>query len=234
MKKNLVVLSGAGISAESGLGTFRDTGGLWENYQIEDVATPQAWLRNPELVTDFYNMRRKSCMEASPNIAHTILAELEKDFNVNIITQNIDDLHERAGSTQVLHLHGQIMQVKSSGPNQEKEYFPIDSWEVKIGDNCPEGYQLRPHVVWFGEDVPLLNEAAKIVNEADYFLIIGTSLNVYPAAGLSEVTPRDCKNYLIDPNAEELNLNSRYQLFKNTATLGILDFKDEIKKAAQI
>lgn len=233
MKKKLVVLSGAGISAESGLGTFRDSGGLWENFKIEDVATPEAWAKNPELVTEFYNMRRKNCMESEPNVAHKILAELEKDLDVHIITQNIDDLHERAGSGKILHLHGQIMQLKSSGPNQEKEYYDTTEWEVKMGDVCSEGYQLRPHVVWFGEDVPLLHKAAGIVNQADFLLIIGTSLMVYPAAGLSEVAPIGCKKFIIDPNVHELPLNDRFTKYACTATEGALLFKDDIKKAAQ-
>lgn len=221
-KKSLVVLSGAGISAESGLGTFRDSGGLWEKYNIDDVATPQAWEKNPELVTNFYNMRRKQAYEAQPNKAHKDLVELEKSYDVTIITQNIDDLHERAGSSNVLHLHGEINKVKSSGPNAEKEYFEQKNWEVKIGDKCPEGYQLRPHVVWFGEAVPMLEKAAEIVSKADVFVVAGTSLNVYPAAGLVNYVPNHCECYLVDPKTVEVPLN--FIVIQEKASKGIKIF----------
>lgn len=176
MKEKIIVFTGAGISAESGLGTFRDSGGLWEKYDIHEIATPEAWHKNPDLVNEFYNMRRKQCYEANPNKAHVALFELEKYFDVQIITQNIDDLHERAGSTNVIHLHGEINKVKSSGPNAEKTYYPQDHWGVKMGDVCPEGYQLRPHVVWFGEEVPMMETAIKTMETADIVIVIGTSL----------------------------------------------------------
>lgn len=225
-KKRLVVLSGAGISAESGLGTFRDSGGLWEEYRIEDVATPDAWNNNPTLVTEFYNMRRKQAYEAQPNEGHKILAELEKDFDVIIITQNIDDLHERAGSKNVLHLHGEISKVKSSGPNAEKHYYPQKNWEVKMGDLCPEGYQLRPHVVWFGEAVPMLEKAAEIVETADLFLVVGTSLNVYPAAGLVSYVSEKCVKYILDPNL--IQISNDFKQIELNATDGMKLFRNEI------
>lgn len=227
-KKRIVVLSGAGISAESGLGTFRDSGGLWEKYRIEDVATPEAWQKDPKLVTEFYNMRRKQAYEAEPNKAHLILAELEKSYDVKIITQNIDNLHERAGSTNVLHLHGEINKVKSSGPNSEREYFEQLDWEVKMGDLCPEGYQLRPHVVWFGEAVPMLEEAAKIAQTADIFVVVGTSLNVYPAANLIYEIPNDCKAFVIDPS--DVPTSSNFKHIKANATEGV----DVLKKTLTI
>lgn len=225
-KKRLIVLSGAGISAESGLGTFRDSGGLWEKFNIEDVATPEAWAKNPALVNEFYNMRRKQAFEAQPNNGHKVLAELEKDFEVHIITQNIDDLHERAGSANVLHLHGEIDKVKSSGPKQEEKYFDQQHWEVKIGDLCPDGYQLRPHVVWFGEAVPLLDKAAEIVQTAELFLIVGTSLNVYPAAGLVHYAPRGCKCFVIDPNSVEVP--NEFTHIRHNASEGMKILKSSI------
>jgi len=227
-KKKIVVLSGAGISADSGLGTFRDNGGLWEQYNIEDVATPQAWAKNPELVTRFYNLRRKQAYEAQPNEAHHILAELEHHFDVQIITQNIDNLHERAGSTNVLHLHGEISKVKSSGPNSEKQYFDQENWEVKIGDKCPEGYQLRPHVVWFGEAVPMMDEAEKIAKQADIFIVIGTSLNVYPAANIVYYIPNNIPCFLIDPN--EVDVPSHFKLIKANGSEGMKMLREELIK----
>jgi NAD-dependent deacetylase len=217
--KRLVVLSGAGISAESGLGTFRDSGGLWENYRIEEVATPEAWRKHPELVLEFYNMRRKINNKAQPNSAHMQLAELETHFDVQIITQNIDNLHERAGSTKVLHLHGEINRSKSSGPNQEKAYFPISGDELNMGELCPDGYQLRPHVVWFGEEVPLLERADQLVQTADVFLVIGTSLNVYPAAGLVHSVPSHCQCYAIDP--KDIPVSPRFEHIRSDAGTGM-------------
>ena len=225
--QKIVVLSGAGISAESGLGTFRDNGGLWEKYNIEDVATPQAWNKNPQLVTEFYNMRRKQAYEAKPNKGHQVIADLEKDFDVTIITQNIDDLHERAGSSKVIHLHGEISKVKSSGPNSESKYYPQDNWEVKMGDLCSEGYQLRPHVVWFGEEVPMLDEAAKICQTADIFIVVGTSLNVYPAAGLIHYVPNEAKCFLVDPS--EVSVPRNYTIVSENASTGMLKLKTIIK-----
>ncbi len=194
-KKKLVVLTGAGVSAESGLKTFRDSDGLWEGYNIEDVATPRAWRRNPQLVLDFYNLRRKNVLEAQPNAAHIGLAELEKSFDVTIITQNIDDLHERAGSTNVLHLHGEILKMRS-----EKDHglvYEIKG-DIKLGDMAEDGQQLRPHIVWFEEPVPRIEEAIPIVRNADYFVVVGTSLVVYPAAGLVNYAPWNIPKYIID------------------------------------
>lgn len=221
--KKLVILSGAGMSAESGLGTFRDQGGLWEQYKIEDVATPQAWEKDPELVTDFYNMRRKQCYAAKPNGGHRAIAELEKEYDVTVVTQNIDDLHERAGSTDVVHLHGEISKVKSSGPDQERAYYDQKHWEVKTGDCCPQGYQLRPHVVWFGEAVPMLEKAALIMEKADIFVVVGTSLNVYPAAGLVDYVSPTADCYLIDPG--EVDVPGNFEVIREKATTGLKKLK---------
>lgn len=225
-KETIVVLSGAGMSAESGLGTFRDSGGLWEKYPIEEVATPEAWQKDPKKVTEFYNMRRKQCYEANPNKGHVALAELEKEYNVIVVTQNIDDLHERAGSSNVIHLHGEITKVKSSGPHQEKQYFDQVDWEVKMGDKCPDGYQLRPHVVWFGEAVPMLEEGAKAVEQADIFIIVGTSLNVYPAASLIHYVKSGARQLLIDPN--EVSVPSQVEVIKENATSGLIKLREKL------
>ena len=197
--KKIVVFTGAGISVESGLPTFRGSDGLWEGHRVEDVATPEAWEKDPELVQNFYNKRRADCIAAEPNHAHKKLAELEKDYDITIITQNIDDLHERAGSSKILHLHGQIRKAQSSlNPNL---IYDIDGADIKDGDLCELGSQLRPHVVWFGEAVPNMVEAYKVARQADVFVTIGTSLQVYPAANLLYETKPDCKLILIDPNA---------------------------------
>ena len=198
--KNIVVFSGAGISAESGLGTFRDSGGLWDKYKIEDVATPQAFKKNPELVLEFYNIRRRQLLSSSPNSAHYALNKLQDNFNLQIITQNIDDLHERSGSNNVLHLHGKLRQSKSTLDNK---LYEIEGSELILGDLCPNGAQLRPNVVWFGEAVPMMDVAIEIVKTADIFIIIGTSLNVYPAASLIHYTSNSCEKYIIDPNADD-------------------------------
>jgi NAD-dependent deacetylase len=221
MKKRLVVLSGAGISAESGISTFRDSNGLWENHAIEEVATPEAWKRNPELVQRFYNERRKQVLDVQPNDAHRYFAALEDDFDVTIVTQNIDDLHERGGSTDVLHLHGNIRQCKSSGPNQEKRYYPIDGWELTMDHKCPEGYPLRPHVVWFGEAVPNLELAAEIISQTDCLIVVGTSLNVYPAAGLIHYAPEGCQKFVIDPKARELSVDHTFIRIDRSAVEGV-------------
>ncbi|KIA92121.1 NAD-dependent deacetylase [Pedobacter kyungheensis] len=202
----LVVLTGAGISAESGLKTFRDSDGLWEGYNVYDVATPEAWERNPDLVQEFYNERRRQVVAAQPNAAHRILAELEQDFDVEIITQNIDDLHERAGSSKVTHLHGIITRSQSS--LRPSLTYPIAGTEIKMGERCKLGSQLRPHVVWFGEAVPMIEVAAKICEKADLFVLIGTSLAVYPAAGLIDFVPRQVNKYIIDPKTPDVK---RYQ-----------------------
>lgn len=199
MKKNLVILTGAGMSAESGIATFRDSGGLWEKFPVEQVATPEGFAVNPKLVLDFYNMRRRELLKAKPNKGHYMLAEMEKDFNVRIITQNIDNLHEQAGSTEVLHLHGELMKARSSG--DDSLIYDIDPAhpDILMGDKCEKGFQLRPHIVWFGEAVPMIHEAEKICRMADIFVIIGTSMNVYPAAGLLDDVKRNIPVYLIDP-----------------------------------
>ncbi len=198
MKKKIVVLTGAGMSAESGIKTFRDSDGLWEEYRIEEVATPQAFLSNPQLVLDFYNYRRKELIKAEPNQGHLRLKELEKDFNVQIVTQNIDDLHERAGSQNVLHLHGELLKVRSIGTGELFELTP-NNIEIKVGSKCPDGFQLRPHVVWFGEAVPELENAIPFFQNADICVIIGTSLQVYPASGLIDYLPSGTPIYVIDP-----------------------------------
>ncbi len=216
--KHVVIFSGAGISAESGLKTFRDTDGLWENYKIEEVATPEAFENNPQLVLEFYNMRRKQVLEAQPNAAHFSILDLEKNFNVQIITQNIDDLHERAGSKNVLHLHGEIL--KSRSINSHLTY-PIKGHEIKHGDLCENGHQLRPDVVWFGEHVPNMEKAEKLCEKADILIVIGTSLNVYPAANLVDCVNNNCKIYLIDPSEVPLWKRKNVTQIKMKATEGL-------------
>lgn len=222
--KKIVVFSGAGMSAESGINTFRDSDGLWENYKIEDVATPEAWLRNPEMVQDFYNQRRKNILDAQPNSAHQIIADLEKSFDVQVITQNIDDLHERAGSQQVLHLHGNIRLAKSSKPNAQysTDFYHIYGWQLDLEkDRCPEGYPLRPHVVWFGEAVPAYEEAVDLIQHADIFIVIGSTLSVYPVAGLIHEISKHCEAYYIDPQANYSRVPEQFQCLKMTATAGM-------------
>lgn len=198
--KKVIVLSGAGMSAESGILTFRDNGGLWQNHSIEEVATPYAWMKNPELVNEFYNQRRKQLLEVDPNAAHFALAKLEDKFDVQIITQNVDDLHERAGSSNVLHLHGELRKVRSE--KNEALISVLDGWELKMGDLAEDGAQLRPHIVWFGEAVPEIENAAKLVHLADILIVVGTSLSVYPAAGLLNETKFGCRRIYIDPKAD--------------------------------
>lgn len=200
MKRKLVAFTGSGISAESGLKTFRDSDGLWEEYNVYDVATPEAWHRDRKLVLEFYNARRRQVITASPNAAHVALAKLEPKFDVEIITQNIDDLHERAGSSKVLHLHGEIM--KSQSTLYRNLIYPINGSELNEGDLCERGAQLRPFVVWFGEEVPMIRVGEQIISQADIVLIIGTSLQVYPAAGLVRFAPHTSKKYYIDPNPD--------------------------------
>lgn len=224
--KNIVVLTGAGISAESGLRTFRDTDGLWEGYNIEDVATPEAWKRNPELVQDFYNMRRRDVLAAQPNAAHKALARLQQKYNVNVITQNIDDLHERAGSKSVLHLHGIITRSQSS-VNPELTY-PIEGSEIKMGELCELGSQLRAHVVWFGEPVPMMEQAIDLCLQADLFIIIGTSLAVYPAAGLVHYVSKDVPVYIIDPKIPDVGLPKQFIKIKEKASTGVTQLVDEL------
>ncbi len=200
--QKLVVFTGAGVSAESGIKTFRDSGGLWEEYDITEVATPQAFQKNPVLVLDFYNQRRKQVVTAQPNLAHTALVKLEKKFDVHIITQNIDDLHERAGSKKVLHLHGEIM--KSESTRYPELVYDVKNNEIKMGEMCEKGFQLRPHIVWFGEMVPKMEPAIDIVSNCDILIVIGTSLDVYPAAGLVNYAPETARKYLVDPKAKRL------------------------------
>ncbi len=222
--KKIVVFSGAGMSAESGISTFRDSNGLWENYDIQDVATPEAWHRNPELVQRFYNERRKNILEAQPNKAHQIIADLEQYFNVTVITQNIDDLHERAGSEHVIHLHGNIRLAKSSKANAQysTEFYPIEGWELNLeNDKCPDGYPLRPHVVWFGEAVPAYEDAVQTIQDADIFIVIGSTLTVYPVAGLIHEIPSTCEAYYIDPHASYDRVPQQYQCLKMNATEGM-------------
>jgi NAD-dependent deacetylase len=217
--KKLVVFTGAGISQESGIKTFRDSGGLWEEYDIKEVATPEAWAKDPELVLEFYNKRRKQTLEAKPNRAHEIIAELEKHFTVQIITQNIDDLHERAGSTNVLHLHGEITKARSI---ETEEIYTIGNKSIFMNDLCKDGHQLRPHIVWFGEDVPNMLIAENIAKTADIFLIIGTSLNVYPAASLVHEAPEACPKYLVDPSLDlETKSINNLTIINKKAAIGL-------------
>lgn len=218
MKQKLVVLTGAGISAESGLRTFRDSDGLWEGYNIEDVATPRAWKKDPQLVLDFYNYRRKDVAKAEPNAAHFGLAELQKDFNVYIITQNIDDLHERAGSEKVLHLHGEIFKMCSEF---DRGYVKEIREDIKLGDLTESGHQYRPDIVWFEEPVPMIEKAAQIAAVADIFVVVGTSLQVYPAAGLVQYAPRYSKKYIVDKKIPYLSPGSGIIPIELPATEGV-------------
>jgi NAD-dependent deacetylase len=228
-KKNLVVLTGAGVSAESGLKTFRDGDGLWEGYNIEDVATPRAWRKNPQLVLDFYNHRRKNVLAAEPNAAHIGLAELEKKFNVTIITQNIDDLHERAGSTNVLHLHGEIFKMRSER-NEELVYEIRD--DIRLDDKAEDGAQLRPYIVWFEEPVPKIEEAIPIVYGADIFVVVGTSLVVYPAAGLVNYTAFDVPKYIIDKRIPYVSSMANLTAIEKPATEGVTELKKILLKSS--
>lgn len=218
MKQKLVVLTGAGISAESGLKTFRDSDGLWEGHNIEDVATPGAFKKNPQLVLDFYNMRRKGVLEAKPNAAHYGLAELEKDYDVHIITQNIDDLHERAGSTKVMHLHGEILKMRSV-LNEDKVYDITG--DIHVGDVAEDGAQLRPHIVWFEELVPMIEEAIPVMQSADVFVLVGTSLVVYPAAGLVNFVRDEVPKYILDRKIPPVHHYSQVIPIEKPATEGI-------------
>ncbi|MFO7852391.1 MAG: SIR2 family NAD-dependent protein deacylase [Bacteroidota bacterium] len=227
-KKKLVVLTGAGMSAESGIRTFREMGGLWEEYDVTEVATPEAWESQPELVQRFYNERRKQLLECKPNKGHKGLAELEKYFDVHIITQNVDDLHERAGSSKVLHLHGELRKAQSSA--DPTLVYEIDGWEIKMGDTCEKGSQLRPHVVWFGEPVPAMVEAAKITSQAEIFVVVGSSLNVYPAAGLLGYAPRDANLWLIDPADVIPPVSRHVEVIKEKAGKGVEILKRRLLK----
>ena len=217
MKKHIVVLTGAGISAESGLQTFRDHDGLWMGHRVEDVATPQAFERNPSMVLDFYNMRRKNVAAAQPNKAHINLVKLEEKFKVTIVTQNVDDLHERAGSSNVMHLHGEIFKMRSV--KNEMVNFPILG-DIQVGDLAPDGGQLRPDIVWFNEPVPMIEIAAQLVSTADLFVLIGSSLQVYPAAGLFDYLPAEITKYVIDRKIPEINHVRNLKLIEQPATIG--------------
>ena len=228
MKKRLVVLTGAGISAESGIKTFRDADGLWEGHNVLDVATPEGWQKNPELVLDFYNQRRKQLREVKPNLGHQILAELENDFDVSIITQNVDNLHEKAGSSSVLHLHGELLKVRST---VNKNY--ILDWETDLNSNHfdDKGHQLRPHIVWFGEEVPALEEAVTIVQNADILIIIGTSLQVYPAAGLMSFAKPSIPVYYIDPKPAQIyDLPNDIKIVASTGSEGMKTVRKDLEK----
>ena len=226
MAKRLVVLSGAGISAESGIPTFRDSGGLWEGFPIEDVATPEGWQRNPVLVLDFYNQRRKKALEVKPNRGHEILAELEADFDVTVITQNVDNLHERAGSSRVIHLHGSLFESRST--KDESLIYPIKGWELKIGDMCEKGSQLRPNIVWFGEMVPRMEMAASLGAQADIFVVVGTSMVVYPAAGLIDYVPQEVPKFIVDPGVPEVRRLDNLHFISEKASLGMETVKKKL------
>ncbi len=222
--QKLVVLTGAGISAESGLKTFRDSGGLWEGHDVMQVASPEGWAASPVLVLEFYNQRRKQALTAEPNSAHIALAELEDNYEVSIITQNVDNLHERAGSTNVLHLHGELSKVRST--LDESLVYELNGWELKLGDRCEKGSQLRPHIVWFGEPVPMMEEAIAHASQADVFLVVGTSLTVYPAAGLIDFVAPKVPKYLIDPNACSSLKIPNLTIIQKTASTGMKELKN--------
>lgn len=217
--KKLVVLTGAGMSSESGIRTFRDSGGLWEEYDVTEVATPMAWWKNRDLVLRFYNERRRQLADAQPNEGHKGLAELEKYFEIKIITQNVDNLHERAGSTSVLHLHGELTKARST--SDPSLIYDIGYKDINPGDNCGKGSQLRPHIVWFGEPVPMMDEAVRITAEADIFVVVGSSLNVYPAAGLIGYAPSEASLWLIDPNDVYIPVNRNVEVIKEKASEGV-------------
>ncbi|MCH7415585.1 NAD-dependent deacylase [Belliella sp. R4-6] len=226
MKKKLVVLTGAGISAESGIATFRDSNGLWEGHNVMDVASPEGWRKDRGLVLDFYNQRRKQALNATPNEAHLELAMLEKYFDVTIITQNVDNLHEKAGSSKVIHLHGELFKSQSS--MDPSLVYEMDSWELKIGDKCEKGSQLRPFIVWFGEMVPMIEPAIDIVSDADIFAVIGTSLLVYPAAGLLQYAPKSSIKYIIDVKIPDVgNIHKLYPI-EGLASVGTKKMAKEI------
>jgi len=228
LKKKVAVLTGAGISAESGLKTFRDSGGLWEGHDVTKVATPEAWASDRSLVIEFYNQRRKQALEVEPNAGHLALADLEEHFEVVIITQNVDALHERAGSTQVIHLHGELGKVRSS--LDPELVYELDGWELKEGDKCPKGSQLRPHIVWFGEAVPLMEDAMKEVLEADIFIVAGTSLEVYPAAGLIDFIKPEVPKFVIDPKIPSITLGNNFYIYEENASTGLPKVKDLLKE----
>ncbi len=226
MSKNLVVLSGAGVSADSGLSTFRDSGGLWEGYNIEEVATIEGWYRNKEKVLDFYNKRRAQSSQAKPNPAHYAIADLENAYDVTVITQNVDDLHEKAGSKNVVHLHGMLRQARSE--KNPDLVIEIGANPIKLGDKAPDGSQLRPNVVWFGEAVPMIETAFEIVNRADIFIVVGTSLAVYPAAGLVNYVHEEAPKYIVDPSTPDLYLDDGWTHIQENAATGLPELAETL------
>src|SRR5688572_27107274 len=227
--KKLVVLSGAGISAESGIPTFRDSNGLWEGYDVMEVATPEGWRKNPGLVLQFYNERRKRALEVKPNRAHEILAELESYFDVVVVTQNVDNLHERAGSSHVLHLHGSLFESRSCA--DESLIYPIQGWQLNYGDLCEQGSQLRPNIVWFGEMVPMMEVAAQHASQADIFIVVGTSMVVYPAAGLIDYVPYETMKYVVDPKLPDMKQVPYLKMFEEKASTGMEKVRAELLDA---
>ncbi len=228
--KSLVVLTGAGISAESGIPTFRDSDGLWEGYDVMEVATPQGWQKNQKLVLEFYNQRRKTALEVKPNRGHEILAELEKHFKVTIITQNVDDLHERAGSSNVIHLHGSLFESRSTA--DENLIYPIKGWQLNVGDKCEKGSQLRPNIVWFGEMVPLIEVASVYASRSDVFLVVGTSLLVYPAAGLIHSVPFETPKYVVDPKLLDVASTPYLKMIQEKGSIGLEKIRNELLEYA--
>ncbi len=232
MRKKLVVLTGAGISAESGIKTFRDAGGLWEGHDVMEVASPQGWAKNPELVLEFYNQRRKNALHAMPNRGHLTIAELEQYFDVTVITQNVDNLHEKAGSTHIIHLHGELFKARST--IDPSLIYDIKGWELKLGDLCEKGSQLRPHIVWFGEMVPMMEVAVKETVQAEIFMVVGTSLQVYPAAGLLDYVPSKTPKFIIDPNMPEVRSHPNLYLIEDKASSGVATAKSMILEMENI
>ncbi len=226
--KKIVVLSGAGVSAESGIKTFRDSGGLWEGHDVMEVASPEGWHKNRELVLDFYNKRRKNALAAKPNEGHKIIAEFEKYFSVTVITQNVDNLHEKAGSSKVLHLHGELF--KSESTEDPSLVYDIEGWELNIGDKCERGSQLRPHIVWFGEMVPMMDVAVEEALTADIFIVIGTSLQVYPAAGILEYVKESIPKFIIDPNMPSVSSRPNLFLIEEVGSIGMAKVREIILK----
>lgn len=224
--KKIVVLSGAGISAESGLKTFRDSNGLWENHRVEDVATPQGWAKDADLVLEFYNQRRKQAIDAKPNAGHLALKRLETYYDVTIITQNVDNLHEKAGSKKVVHLHGELF--KSRSTRDENLVYDIKGWELKRGDRCEKGSQLRPHIVWFGEAVPMMEDAVELTHAADILIIVGTSMAVYPAAGLIDYVRPRTPIYVVDPNVPDIRPRTNLTFIPEPATTGLSRLAEQL------
>ncbi|WP_026464734.1 SIR2 family NAD-dependent protein deacylase [Adhaeribacter aquaticus] len=229
-KKKIVILTGAGISAESGIATFRDANGLWEGHDVMEVASPEGWRKNPDLVLEFYNQRRKNALDAKPNPGHFALAQLEQKYEVTIITQNVDNLHERAGSTKVIHLHGSLFQSRST--IDENLVYDINGWELNAGHTCEKGSQLRPNIVWFGELVPLMESSIKETQEADIFMVVGTSLVVYPAAGLVHYVSKQVPVYVIDPHLPEITKQPNLHLIPEKAGVALPDLVTKLLLAA--